>query len=106
MITCCLRQLLGSDVIPVSLVYIPFLGLKYFSFLRSTDVSSIYVYTYTSIFHIKILKLYILPTQRITLAARSKARNVFVRSNTGIVGSNCTRGIHVCLRLLCLCCPV
>jgi hypothetical protein len=33
----------------------------------------------------------------ITVAARSKAWTVFVRSNTGIVGSNPTRGIDVCV---------
>jgi hypothetical protein len=34
----------------------------------------------------------------ITVAALSKARNVFARSNAGIVGSNPTRGMDVCLR--------
>jgi hypothetical protein len=33
----------------------------------------------------------------ITVAARSKARTVFARSNAGIVGSNPTRGMHVCV---------
>jgi hypothetical protein len=32
----------------------------------------------------------------VTEAARSKAQNVFVRSNTGIVGSNPTQGMDVC----------
>jgi hypothetical protein len=36
-------------------------------------------------------------TKAITLAARSKARNVFARSNTGIVSSNPTRGMDVCV---------
>jgi hypothetical protein len=36
-------------------------------------------------------------TQRITVAARSKARTVFARSNTGIVGSNPTRRMDVCV---------
>jgi hypothetical protein len=31
------------------------------------------------------------------------ARYVFVRSNTGIVGSNPTRGMDVCMRLFCVC---
>jgi hypothetical protein len=35
----------------------------------------------------------------ITVAARSKARNVFARSNAGIVGANPTRGMDVCVRL-------
>jgi hypothetical protein len=33
----------------------------------------------------------------ITVAARSKTRNVFTRSNTGIVGSNPTHGMDVCV---------
>jgi hypothetical protein len=36
----------------------------------------------------------------ITVAARSKAWTVFVRSNTGIMGSNPTRVMDVCVRLL------
>jgi hypothetical protein len=39
----------------------------------------------------------------ITVAARYKAWNVFSRSNTGIVFSNPTRGIDVCLSLFCVC---
>jgi hypothetical protein len=38
----------------------------------------------------------------ITVAARSEARNVFARSNTGIVGSNRTQGVDVCLCLFCV----
>jgi hypothetical protein len=34
-------------------------------------------------------------TEPITVAARSKARNVFVRSNTEIVGSNPTQGTDI-----------
>jgi hypothetical protein len=43
----------------------------------------------------------------ITVAARSKAWNVSVRSNTGIVGSNPIQGMDVCISLLCVCprCP-
>jgi hypothetical protein len=39
----------------------------------------------------------------ITLTARSKAWTAFARSNTGIVGSNPTRGMDVCVRLFCVC---
>jgi hypothetical protein len=39
---------------------------------------------------------------RITVAARSKAWTVFVRSNAGIVGSNDTRDMDVCVRLFCV----
>jgi hypothetical protein len=35
--------------------------------------------------------------QPITVVARSKAWNVFARSNTGIVGSNPTKGMDVCV---------
>jgi hypothetical protein len=38
----------------------------------------------------------------ITVAARSRAWTVFARSNTGIVGSNPTQGMDVCVRLFCL----
>jgi hypothetical protein len=40
------------------------------------------------------------------VAARSEAWNVFARLNTGIVGSNPARGMDICMRLFCLCCPV
>jgi hypothetical protein len=39
----------------------------------------------------------------ITVAARSMAWTVFARSNTGVVGSNPTLGMDVCVRLLCVC---
>jgi hypothetical protein len=39
----------------------------------------------------------------ITVTARSKARIVFARSNTGIVGSNPTQNMDVCVRLFCVC---
>jgi hypothetical protein len=38
----------------------------------------------------------------ITGAARSKAWTVFARSNTGLVGSNPTEGMYVCVRLFCV----
>jgi hypothetical protein len=41
--------------------------------------------------------------QSITGAEISKARIVFARSITEIVGSNCTRGLDVCLHLVCVC---
>jgi hypothetical protein len=40
------------------------------------------------------------------MAARSKARVVFDRSNTRIVGSNPARGMAVCPRFSVLCGPV
>jgi hypothetical protein len=40
---------------------------------------------------------------RITVAARSKAWNIFARSKAGIVGSNPTQGMDVCLCLFCVC---
>jgi hypothetical protein len=39
----------------------------------------------------------------LTVAARSKAWTVFARSITGIVGSNPTRDMDVCVRLFCVC---
>jgi hypothetical protein len=39
---------------------------------------------------------------QITVAVRFKAWTVFARSNTGILGSNLTQGMDVCLRLLCV----
>jgi hypothetical protein len=38
-----------------------------------------------------------------TVATRSKAWNVFVHSNNGIVGLNPTQGMDVCLCLFCVC---
>jgi hypothetical protein len=38
-----------------------------------------------------------------TVAARSKARTVFARLNTGIVGSNPTESMYVCVCLFCVC---
>jgi hypothetical protein len=38
-----------------------------------------------------------------TVAARPKAWTVFAHSNTGVVGSNPTRGMDVCVRLFCVC---
>jgi hypothetical protein len=40
------------------------------------------------------------------VTARSRACAVFARSNPGIVRSNPTRGMQVCVRLFCLCCSV
>jgi hypothetical protein len=42
----------------------------------------------------------------VPVAAQSKARKVFDRPNTGITGSNPTRGLNVFLRFSMLCCPV
>jgi hypothetical protein len=39
----------------------------------------------------------------ITVAARPNARTVFARLNTGVVRSNPTRGMDICLRLFCVC---
>jgi hypothetical protein len=40
------------------------------------------------------------------MAARSKARTVFDRSKSGIMGSNLTRAMDVCPCFSVLCCPV
>jgi hypothetical protein len=39
----------------------------------------------------------------VTAVARSKACNVFARSNSGIVGSNPSRGMDVCPRFFYFC---
>jgi hypothetical protein len=41
--------------------------------------------------------------QPITVGARSKARNVFACSNTGVVNSNPTQVMDVCMHLFCVC---
>jgi hypothetical protein len=38
----------------------------------------------------------------ITVAARSKASNVFALLNTGIVDSDPTEGMHICLYFFCV----
>jgi hypothetical protein len=42
----------------------------------------------------------------ITVTARSKALTVLARSDSGIVSSNPTRSMDVCVRLFCLLCPM
>jgi hypothetical protein len=42
-------------------------------------------------------------TWPITAIARSKACTVFARSDAGIVCSNPTQGMDVCVRLFCIC---
>jgi hypothetical protein len=39
----------------------------------------------------------------ITVTSPSKARTVFARSNAGIVGSNPTQGMDICVHLICVC---
>jgi hypothetical protein len=41
-------------------------------------------------------------TRPIAMVERSKEWNVFAHSNTGIVGSNPTRGMDVFVRLFCV----
>jgi hypothetical protein len=50
---------------------------------------------------VNILTLY--ETRPITVAARSEAWTVFARLGAGIVGSNPTQGMDVCVRLFCVC---
>jgi hypothetical protein len=65
-------------------------------FTTSKNISSInFLYLYV---FLPWLNFY----EPITVAARSKAWTVFSISNTGIVGSNPTQGMDVCLRLFCL----
>jgi hypothetical protein len=46
--------------------------------------------------------MFIATNPPITVAVRSKAINVFARSNAGIMDSNPTQGTDVCVRLFCL----
>jgi hypothetical protein len=50
-------------------------------------------------FVLYVMYCYIAP---VTVAARCKAWTVFARSKTGIVGSNSTRGMDVCVRFFCV----
>jgi hypothetical protein len=50
-----------------------------------------------------VFRLYSAEFLPITLTARSKAWTVFARSKTGIVCSNPTNGMDVCVRLFCVC---
>jgi hypothetical protein len=52
---------------------------------------------------LKVFKWYLYELQPITVVARTKACTDFARSNTGIAGSNPTRGMDVCVRLFCVC---
>jgi hypothetical protein len=53
--------------------------------------------------NVEVYFTYLHSAVRITVASRSKARTIFVRSNTGIMGSNPTRGMDVCVRLFRVC---
>jgi hypothetical protein len=52
--------------------------------------------------YFKLLSRY-MSGEPITVAELSKARTVFARSNAGIVGSNPTQFMDVCVRLFCVC---
>jgi hypothetical protein len=45
--------------------------------------------------------MFLVKVSPITVVEQVKAWIVFARSNTGIVGSNPTRGMDVCVRLFC-----
>jgi hypothetical protein len=66
------------------------------SVIQKTRITPVYTPA-----HSNLLKL--ISKLPITVAARSKAWTVFVRSNAGIVGSNPTQDIDVCLCLFCVC---
>jgi hypothetical protein len=62
------------------------------------------LFQYICIIAVKcVLLCKILRQLPITVAARSKVRHFFARLNAGIVGSNPTQGMNVCLRLFCVC---
>jgi hypothetical protein len=47
--------------------------------------------------------MYVEGSLSIAVAARSEAWTVFARSNAGIMGSNPTQGMDVCVRFFCVC---
>jgi hypothetical protein len=51
----------------------------------------------------QIYSLPVTETRPITVAARFKTQNVIAQSNTGIEGSNLTRGVDICLPLFRVC---
>jgi hypothetical protein len=63
--------------------------IDYKTDIRMLDIQFIYIPLHVS--------------KPITKAMRSKAWTAFARSNTGIMGSNPTQGMDVCLRLFCVC---
>jgi hypothetical protein len=73
--------------------------------LEDNDIKWIKLYEYV-IFLWKFQTSVLCEFELITVAKMSKVRNIFARSSTGVVDSNPTRGIDVCLFLLCLFCPV
>jgi hypothetical protein len=50
-----------------------------------------------------ILFVHVSRSRPITVTASPRASIVFARSNTGVVGSNLTRGIDICVGLFCVC---
>jgi hypothetical protein len=51
----------------------------------------------------KVINLFHTMHEPVTVAARSETRTVFACSNTGVVVSNTTQGMDVCLCLFCVC---
>jgi hypothetical protein len=64
---------------------------QHFNVLKYVDISIIIIKGY---------RRYLVP---ITVATRSKVWNVFARLDTGVVGSNSTWGLDVCVLLFCVC---
>jgi hypothetical protein len=66
-----------------------------------------FIVAITFLRRVKVMKLQKLADTKsfrsITVTARSKARTVFARSNTGVVGSNPTRCIDICVCVFILC---
>jgi hypothetical protein len=62
--------------------------------------------TYLLVNSLRSLDLLSVQYVPVPIAARSKARTVFGRSNIGIAGSNSARGMDVCLCFSVLCGPV
>jgi hypothetical protein len=63
----------------------------------------VFISVRTSLYVHYVLIIYYMFQAPITVVARSKARTIFAPSNAGIMGSSPTRGMDVCVRLLCVC---
>jgi hypothetical protein len=87
-------------------------GIKCLLFSLLLPFFYYYVLYYCTLVHVGVaycvmfcylVNLLLYSSLPVTVAARSKAWRLFARSNAGIVCSNPTRGMDVCVRLFCLC---
>jgi hypothetical protein len=72
-------------------------SLIFFRLVSLWDQLSVYIYNTPFIFG------FLYGPWPIRVAALSKSWTIFARLNSGVVGSNPTQGIDVCVRLYCVC---